>query len=63
MNIRDFESVHSLEMSEGFYYSEVMQDIMNMKLDLRVEQDGELLHVIGDPDHVAYLCDECYGIK
>ena len=61
MTVRDYESIHSLELAKGFTFDDVMKDIMGMRLDLRVERDQELLHVIGDPDHVAYLCGECYG--
>ena len=51
---------HTLSGEHGLTWEEVMQDIMNCNLDIRIEGDPDGLLLIGDSDHIEYLIKECY---
>ena len=51
---------HTLSGEHGLTWGEVMEDIMNCNLDIRIESDPDGLLLIGDQDHIEYLIKECY---
>lgn len=53
---------HTLSGEFGLTWDDVMTDIMNCKLDIRIESDPDGLLLIGDQDHVEYLIKECYNL-
>lgn len=56
------EVKHTLDGEYGLTYNDVMSDIMNNKLDIRVENDPFGLLLIGNLDDIKYLIENVYGI-